>query len=165
MTNLNLREPVSVWMILDRARNRTNEYNSKSGYQMIERLRDNYPGNEAEGALRAVIDAILEDSRECWRVLSESLRAELGVMQGLLTDVARVIPKLADDPKAQIIADMVMEKRYAEARAVIQELEGEHEPELSVTEMARIVERMQAAARGPVVAQNSTSSDTEEPKS
>lgn len=143
--------PLGPWSVIDRAMNLTvnaaNDH-SNAATEMLGRVRnsDTSCASREEQVLRSLVYVMVEDSRQCFAQLRVAVDEELSDITRFVREIARVIPSLVDDPKAQIVADMVMEKRYEEARQLILELEDEKNG-FSKDEMAKIVERMQAAAR------------------
>jgi hypothetical protein len=166
-----VQPPLEPWIVIDRARDRTYGEHRDAALTTLTHIRDgDYTcTSHYELALRSLVYAMTEDSRRCFLELRTAVDAELTDITRFVQETARVIPSLVDNPKAQIVADMVMERRYAEAREVILELETENgvanlADELSSEQMADLVKRMQAAAQATGVFGAGSETATSEPE-
>jgi len=155
-----LQPPITLWGLLDTARYRapSNNDNPDGPRAVLQRML--YATSEQERSteqvLRIVLDILVADMQARWTDMVGALRQEMSViatMQSVIESLARMLPKLIEDPNAQVVADAVMEKRFDEARRVILELEREHgglDPtttDLELEQMQEIVKRMQTAAK------------------
>jgi len=76
-----------------------------------------------DAILGQVLHAVVRRLNSAFQIIEHQLED----MSKAIADIGRVLPKLSENPKAQIVADMLEERRFVDARRVIAELEAEAE--------------------------------------